>query len=254
MKKLFLPLLVFFTSVCDVHAQGFKDVFKNNNAKDTSANKGSLLNKVKGIGGTKNSLTSEEIISGLKEALTTGTQRGTQKLSAVDGFFKDAALKILMPEEAVKAEKKLRNIGMGSLVDNAILSMNRAAEDAAKEAAPIFLNAIKGITIQDGLGILKGGNNAATEFLKGRTVASLTEAFRPVVENSLKKVDATKHWNLVFSNYNKVSIQKVNPDLAAYVTEKALAGIFYQVGQEELKIRKDPAARATDLLKKVFAE
>ena len=254
MKKSFLLFLILFISLCSIQAQGLKDVLKKNNTKDSASNKGGLLNKVKEIGGSKNSLSSDEIINGLKEALATGTQRGTQKLSAIDGFFKDAALKILMPQEAVKAEKTLRNLGMGNLVDNAILSMNRAAEDAAKEAAPIFLNAIKGITIQDGLGILRGGDFAATEFLKGRTVASLTEAFRQVVENSLKKVDATKHWNLVFSNYNKVSMQKVNPDLAAYVTEKALTGIFYQVGQEELKIRKDPAARATDLLKKVFAE
>jgi hypothetical protein len=254
MKKSFLLFLILFISLCSIQAQGLKDVLKKNNTKDSASNKGGLLNKVKEIGGSKNSLSSDEIINGLKEALATGTLRGTQKLSAIDGFFKDAALKILMPQEAVKAEKTLRNLGMGNLVDNAILSMNRAAEDAAKEAAPIFLNAIKGITIQDGLGILRGGDFAATEFLKGRTVASLTEAFRPVVENSLKKVDATKHWNLVFSNYNKVSMQKVNPDLAAYVTEKALTGIFYQVGQEELKIRKDPAARATDLLKKVFAE
>jgi hypothetical protein len=254
MKKSFLLFLILFISLCSIQAQGLKDVLKKNNTKDSASNKGGLLNKVKEIGGSKNSLSSDEIINGLKEALATGTQRGTQKLSAIDGFFKDAALKILMPQEAVKAEKTLRNLGMGNLVDNAILSMNRAAEDAAKEAAPIFLNAIKGITIQDGLGILRGGDFAATEYLKGKTIASLTEAFRPVVENSLKKVDATKHWNLVFSNYNKVSMQKVNPDLAAYVTEKALTGIFYQVGQEELKIRKDPAARATDLLKKVFAE
>ena len=254
MKKSFLLFLILFISLCSIQAQGLKDVLKKNNTKDSASNKGGLLNKVKEIGGSKNSLSSDEIINGLKEALATGTQRGTQKLSAIDGFFKDAALKILMPEEAVKAEKTLRNLGMVSLVDNAILSMNRAAEDAAKEAAPIFLNAIKGITIQDGLGILRGGDFAATEYLKGKTIASLTEAFRPVVENSLKKVDATKHWNLVFSNYNKVSMQKVNPDLVAYVTEKALTGIFYQVGQEELKIRKDPAARATDLLKKVFAE
>jgi hypothetical protein len=254
MKKSFLLFLILFISLCSIQAQGLKDVLKKNNTKDSASNKGGLLNKVKEIGGSKNSLSSDEIINGLKEALATGTQRGTQKLSAIDGFFKDAALKILMPEEAVKAEKTLRNLGMGNLVDNAILSMNRAAEDAAKEAAPIFLNAIKGITIQDGLGILRGGDFAATEYLKGKTIASLTEAFRPVVENSLKKVDATKHWNLVFSNYNKVSMQKVNPDLVAYVTEKALTGIFYQVGQEELKIRKDPAARATDLLKKVFAE
>jgi len=254
MKKYFLFLFLFSLSVYNSEAQGLRGVLKNSGTKDSSNTGGGLLNKVKQVTGTKNSLSSEEIIGGLKEALETGTKRGTDKLSMVDGFFKDAALKILMPAEAQKAEKTLRNLGMGKLVDNAILSMNRAAEDAAKEAAPIFLNAIKGITIQDGLGILRGGDFAATEFLKGKTVTSLTEAFRPVIENSLQKVDATKHWNLVFSNYNKVSAEKVNPDLSAYVTEKALAGIFHQVGQEEQKIRKDPSARATDLLKKVFAD
>jgi hypothetical protein len=253
MKKIVLLAFMLSSTIYSLHAQGLKGILKNSGSKDTSSSNGGLLNKVKQVTGAKNSLTNDEIINGLKEALATGTQRGTNKLSVVDGFFKDAALKILMPAEAQKAEQTLRNLGMGKLVDNAILSMNRAAEDAAKEATPIFLNAIKGITIQDGLSILRGNDFAATEFLKGKTVAALTEAFRPVIERSLEKVDATKHWNLVFSNYNKVSREKVNPDISAYVTEKALAGIFFQVGQEEQKIRKDPAARATDLLKKVFA-
>ena len=109
------------------------------------------------------------------------------------------------------------------------------------------------MTIQDGVGILKGGDFAATNYLKGKTTTQLTEAFRPVIEESLKKVNATKHWNAVFSAYNKFSTDPVNPDLSAYVTEKALAGIFFQVGQEEQKIRKDPMARTTDILKKVFA-
>jgi len=142
---------------------------------------------------------------------------------------------------------------MGKQVDNAILSMNRAAEDASKEVAPIFVNAIKGMSIQDGVGILKGGDFAATSYLKDKTTASLTEKFRPVIEASLQKVNATKYWNTVFSTYNTFSSEKVNTDLVAYVTEKALAGIFHQVGLEEQKIRKDPVARTTDLLKKVFA-
>ncbi len=202
---------------------------------------------------TTSSLSNADIISGLKEALIIGSEKSTGKLSAVDGFFKDAAIKILMPQEAVKVEKKLRAFGMGKLVDNAILSMNRAAEDAAKKATPIFISAIKDITISDGIGILRGGDNAATSFLKGKTVASLTEAFRPVIEASMETTDATKHWNTLFTNYNKFSTEKVNTDLAAYVTEKALAGIFYQLAQEEMKIRKDPMARTTNLLKKVFA-
>jgi len=206
-----------------------------------------------GVSGGKTSLSNDEIISGLKEALKVGTEKGTNKLSAIDGYFKDAAIKVLMPGEAQKAEKTLRNMGLGKQVDNAILSMNRAAEDAAKSAAPIFLNAIKGMSFQDALGILKGGDNAATNNLKDKTTISLTEAFRPVIESSLKKVDATKYWNTVFTTYNKLSMEKVNPDLAAYVTEKALYGIFYQVAQEEQKIRKDPMARTSDILKKVFS-
>ena len=226
-------------------------MIKNATKKDSSGK--TSVDKMLGISGGKSSLSNQEIIGGLKEALQVGTEKGTAKLSAVDGFFKDAVIKILMPEEAKKAEKTLRGMGLGRQVDNAILSMNRAAEDAAKSAAPIFINAIKGMSFQDALGILRGGDNAATNYLKDKTTISLTEAFRPVIENSLKKVDATKYWNTVFTTYNKLSAEKVNPDLSAYVTEKALSGIFYQVAQEEQKIRKDPFARTSDLLKKVFS-
>ena len=246
MKNLVFTFAFFLTIVFTAEAQ-FKNVLKDIAKKDSSKTGISSILKKQGHG-----LSSDEIISGLKEALTVGTENGSKKLSAVDGFFKDAAIKILMPAEAQKAEKTLRSFGMGKYVDDAILSMNRAAEDAAKSASPIFINAIKQITIQDGIGILRGSDQAATDYLKSKTVASLTEAFRPVVESSLQNVGATKHWNTVFSNYNKVSAEKINPDLTAYVTEKALAGIFYQVAQEEQKIRKDPAARTTDILKKVF--
>ncbi|TCJ19670.1 DUF4197 domain-containing protein [Flaviaesturariibacter flavus] len=208
--------------------------------------------EVSKITGGSASLSHDDIIKGLKEALSVGTNNGTARLSAVDGFFKDAALKILMPAEAQKVEKTLRNLGFGRQVDQAILSMNRGAEDAVKSAAPIFLNAIKGITIQDGIGILKGDNQAATSYLKGKTQAELTTAFRPVIEQSLQKVNATKYWSTLFTTYNKVSRDKVNPDLAAYVTDKALYGIFFQVGQEEQKIRQDPAARVSEILQKVF--
>jgi uncharacterized protein YpmB len=203
---------------------------------------------------TKDTLTTTVVASGLKEALTVGTEKGNQKLSAVDGFFKDAAIKILMPAEAQKVEQKLRSVGLGKQVDNAILSMNRAAEDAAKSATPIFINAIKEMSIADAWGILKGGDFAATDYLKSKTTAELTTAFRPVIEQSLAKVDATKYWNTVFTTYNSFSREKVNTDLAAFVTEKALAGIFYQVQLEEQKIRKDPLARTSDILKKVFGK
>lgn len=225
--------------------------FKNILKKDSSGKSG--VDKMLGLGkSTKGGLSNDEIVSGLKEALNVGTNNAAQKLSNVDGFFKDAAIKILMPEQAVKVEKKLRSLGMGKLVDDAILSMNRAAEDASKSAAPIFVNAVKSMSISDALGILKGGDFAATNYLKDKTTTSLTESFRPVIESSLAKVNATKYWNTVFSTYNKFSSDKVNTDLSAYVTEKALSGIFFEIGLEEQKIRKDPVARVTDILKKVF--
>lgn len=251
MKKTILLLSALAIFSTSMQAQGLKGMIKKATAKDSSGK--TSVGKILGGTSGKPSLGNDEIISGLKEALSVGTQNSTAQLSSLDGFFKDAAIKILMPEEAKKVEKKLRSLGMGKQVDNAILAMNRAAEDAAKSATPIFINAIKGITIGDGLGILRGGDFAATDYLKGKTSASLTEAFRPVIETSLEKVDATKYWNTLFTTYNKFSADKVNPDLSAYVTEKALTGIFHQVAQEEQKIRKDPAARVNDILKKVFA-
>lgn len=225
--------------------------FKNILKKDSSGKSG--IDKIIQKTSSKQGLSNDEIVQGLKEALSVGANNAGNQLSAVDGFFKDAAIKILMPPEAQKAEKKLRSLGMGKLVDDAILSMNRAAEDAAKSAGPIFINAVKQMSIQDAVGILRGGDFAATGYLKDKTTSPLTEAFRPVIENSLKKVDATKYWNTVFTTYNKFSSDKVNPDLSAFVTEKSLAGIFHQVGLEEQKIRKDPMARTTDILKKVFS-
>jgi len=202
--------------------------------------------------GSSGNLTTQEFVSGLKQALTIGAQNGTDKLSAVDGFFANAAIKILMPPEAKNVESKLRSLGFGNVVDKAILSMNRGAEEAAKTAAPIFIDAITQMTITDALGILKGGDFAATNYFKQKTTDPLTKSFRPVINNALAKVDATKYWSDVFSVYNKFAAKPVNTDLSAYVTSKAIDGIFYQVGLEEQKIRKDPAARVTDLLKKVF--
>ncbi|PSL28274.1 DUF4197 domain-containing protein [Chitinophaga ginsengisoli] len=207
-----------------------------------------ILNNLPTSGG----LSSAQIAAALKEALTIGTQNSANKLSAANGFFANAALKILMPPEAQKVENTLRNVGLGSVVDKAILSMNRGAEEAAKSAAPIFVNAIKQMTITDALGILKGGNSAATNYFKDKTTAALTTAFKPAISDALKKVDATKYWTDVFNVYNKFSSTPVNTDLTAYVTEKAIAGIFQEVAVEEQKIRQDPAARVTDLLKTVF--
>lgn len=239
MKKIILPLLL-LASVASFAQEG------GGLLKKASG----LLNKVKGGG----SLSNDEIIAGLKDALSIGAQNSAGKLSAVDGFFANAAIKVLMPPEAKKVESTLRSLGMGSLVDKAILSMNRAAEDAAKSAAPIFLDAIKGMSFQDALGILKGNDSAATTYLKGKTLPALTSAFRPVIDSALQKTDATKYWKDVFETYNKLptSFKKVNTDLSGYVTERAMGGLFFQVAQEEQKIRKDPAARVTETLKKVF--
>lgn len=246
MKRFFVLSFAALTLGLSSQAQ-LKNILK----KDSSGKNG--IDKLISKTSSKQGLSNDEIVQGLKEALSVGANNASKQLSSVDGFFKDAAIKILMPPEALKAEKKLRSLGMGKLVDDAILSMNRAAEDASKNAAPIFVNAIKQMSIQDAVGILKGKDTAATSYLKNKTTSPLTEAFRPVIETSLAKVNATKYWNTVFTTYNKFSADKINPDLAAYVTEKSLAGIFHQVGLEEQKIRKDPMARTTDILKKVFA-
>jgi len=199
------------------------------------------------------SLTNDEVVQGLKEALKVGTDSSTHLLSLTDGFYKDIAVKILMPPEAQKVEKTLRDVGFGSVVDKSVLSMNRAAEDASKYVGNIFLNAIKQMSIQDAFGILRGGNFAATDYLKQKTTPELVTAFTPVISKSLANTNATKYWKDVFSVYNRFSSTPVDTDLTGYVTQKTLDGLFYHIGLEEQKIRKDPAARVTDILKKVFA-
>ena len=210
---------------------------------------GSILSKNSSSSG---GLSSAEIVSGLKEALSLGAEKSSNKLSAADGFFKDAAVKILLPKEVQQVESKMRMLGMGKLVDNAILSMNRAAEDASKAAAPIFLSAIKQMTVTDALNILRGTDTAATGYLRKTTSTELTNSFKPVIEESLKKVDATKYWKDVFTTYNRFSSKPVDTDINSYVTSKALDGIFHYVAEEEINIRKNPAGRVTDVLKKVF--
>lgn len=203
---------------------------------------------------TKSSiLSSDNISNGLKEALTVGANNAAKKLGAQDGFFGNAVLKILMPPEAQKIEKKLRDYGMGSQVDDAILSMNRAAESASKSAAPIFVNAIKSMSITDAYNILKGTDTAATGYLREKTTPQLTSAFSPVIQQSLDDVGATTKWSALVALYNNIPfVKKLNPDLVGYVTDKALSGMFLSVAEEEKKIRKDPVAQTTDILKKVF--
>ncbi len=198
-------------------------------------------------------LTEEEVGRALKEALTIGIEKGVDRVSKVDGYFKDPEIKIIMPDEAKAVEEKLRMLGQGKLVDDAIESMNRAAEDAATAAKDIFIASIKELTLQDVMNILNGEDNAATRYLEDHTRNELVEKFKPIIKASLEKVGATKHWNSVFTNYNKLPfIKKINPDLDDYVTNKAIDGLFVQIEKEENEIRKDPAARVTEILKKVF--
>lgn len=237
MKKInlyFAALLLICLSSCDVQSQ----------------NKiGSILKQIP-TNGTPSTL---EIGQGIKQALEIGTSSGADKLSAKDGFFGNLAIKILFPTEAQKVEKTLRSVGLNSLADNVILSINRAAEDAAKEAKPIFVSAIKQMTIADATNILFGNKDSATEYFKRVTTAQLIEKFKPVIANSLSKVGATKYWGDAALAYNKIPLVKpVNTDLSAYVTQKAIDGMFIQVAQEELKIRDNISARSTTLLQKVF--
>jgi hypothetical protein len=231
--------------------------FSTSAQKDSTNKLGGLFKKANSLISKSTSngsnLSSDEIVSGLKEALSLGAQKSTDKLSAADGFFKDAAVKILLPKPVRDIENKMRMLGMGKLVDKAVLSMNRAAEDASKSAAPIFLSAIKKMTVTDALHILRGTDTAATVYLRKTTSPELTNAFKPIIEESLKKTDATKYWKDVFTAYNRFSSTPVDTDINSYVTQKSLDGIFYYVAKEEINIRENPAGRVTDILKKVFA-
>lgn len=195
-----------------------------------------------------------DIAAGLKEALDKGVTMQVSKLTATDGFYKNEAVKILMPEELAKLDKTLRKMGMSKLADQGILVMNRAAEDAVKEATPIFVSAIKNITITDAKGILLGEENAATLYLQSSTETPLYAKFNPVVQTSIGKVGADVIWANIIKQYNTIPfVTKVNPDLTDYITKKALEGVFKMITVEEKNIRTDLNARTSDLLKKVFA-
>jgi len=215
----------------------------------------SLINKAKqNTGILAKDISQPDINAGLKEALANGVQKGITQLSAENGFFGNSLYKVVIPPDAQKVEKALRGIGLGAKVDEAILSMNRGAEEAVKKAAPIFSEAIKNMNITDALGILRGADTAATGYLRKNTSTSLAAAFRPVIEESLEKSGASKHWNSIMTNYNKISFQKVNADLIGYVTDKAMQALFMQIAEQEKKIRKDPAERTSALLKTVFSK
>jgi hypothetical protein len=195
-----------------------------------------------------------EISDGLKEALQIGTSKSSDQLSAINGYFGNPAVKILFPPQAQKAEKALRGLGLNQLCDNVILSFNRAAEDAAQQAKPIFLNAIRQMTLQDATRILLGPPDAATQYFKRTTSVQLILAFKPVIQSSLNKTGATKYYSDAAKEYNKIPfVGKMNPDISDYVTQKAIDGLFYQIALEELNIRKNIHARPSPLLQKVFA-
>lgn len=198
-------------------------------------------------------LTSAEVGDGLKEALIKGVSTGTDQLSLTDGYFKNPQIKIPFPPDVKKVEEKLRQLGLGNDVDRFVMTLNRGAEDAAAQAKPIFIDAVKQMTIDDAWAILKGQPDAATQYLKRTTSGQLKVKFKPVIQNSLDKVSATKYYGDIVTTYNRIPfIDKVNPDLNEYATDLAMQGLFTMIAGEEKKIRDNPVERTTDLLKKVF--
>lgn len=212
---------------------------------------GSILT---GSGGAGGILDNAQLEMGMRDALSQCLTNGSSLVAVKDGFFRNAAIKILFPQEATMIEKILRAANMNSLCDQAILKFNRAAEDATLKAKPIFVNALKQMTIKDVTGILLGANNSCTEYFKRTTTAQLTAQFSPVINNSLSSVGATQAWSLVMKNYNKIPLVKpVNTNLGQYVTAKAIDGLFVMVAKEELKVRQNIASRSTPMMQSVFA-
>jgi hypothetical protein len=210
-----------------------------------------LINQATGGGG----FTEKEAADGIKEALTNGTTNAVKFVALKDGYFKNPEIKIPFPPDVKVIETKLRAAGLGKKVDEVILSINRAAEDAGNEAKPIFITAVKNLSIKDAINIVKGDNDAATKYLKQSSSTELNTKFKPKIKSSLDKVGATKYWTEIITAYNKIPlVKKLNPDLAQYVTGKAIEGLFVMVAKEEAKIRKDPAAQVSDLLKKIFGK
>lgn len=240
MKKVIIPigiaLISIFTS-CDVLNEAASVVLT-----DTTT--------------TSPKLTNDEVISGLKEALTVGIKNSVNLTSVTDGFLGNAEIRLPFPEDAIKVKEKALDWGLEGQVNKFETTLNRAAEEATKEALPIFMDAIKNMSISDGFSILNGGNGAATRYLKENTTTQLVAAFSPKVEQAIATVKLTEYWNPIITKYNSAMNftggEKLNPDLNKYVTEKAIDGLFHMVEKEENKIRQDPMARVSDILQKVF--
>ena len=199
-------------------------------------------------------LTNADIASGLREALNNGIDKQVTKLTVQDGFFKNELVKIVLPAELQKVDNTLRNIGLSSLADEGLKVLNRAAEDAVKEATPIFVEAVKNITFTDAKHILLGPDNAATEFLKTGTSSALYGKFNPLIKKSFAKVGADQIWNNLITKYNAIPlVKKVNPDLTDYTTKEALKGVYTMIALEEKEIRTKISSRSSTLLQRVFA-
>lgn len=214
----------------------------------------SILDKAKQkLSKNKSGVSEEEAGMGVKEALNNGISSAVSFLNKPDAFLKNELYKVLLPPDAKKMEKTLRDIGMGKMCDDAIEAINRGAEDAVGFATPIFVDAIKQMTVTDALKLVTGGPNSITNFFREKTSAKLKEAFMPVINTSLEKTNATKYYGDAVNRYNKVPlVKKMNPDLADHVADKTLFALFDRIGVEEANIRSNPAARTSDLLKKVF--
>jgi len=199
-------------------------------------------------------ISNTDIASGLKQALDNGIDKQVKKLTLEDGYFKNDLVKIGLPEELLKVDKALRDIGLGNLADKGLKTLNRAAESAVQEATPIFVEAVNGITFNDAKNILLGSDHAATQYLQSGTSSALYTKFNPIIKNSFTKVGADKIWSTIIQKYNTIPfVKKVNPDLTDYVTQEALKGVYTMIAVEEKEIRTKISSRSTDLLKKVFA-
>lgn len=199
-------------------------------------------------------LSSEEVAQGLKQALVKGISKGAEQASQEGGYYQNPRLRIPFPEDAQRVEEKLRQLGLGSEVDKFILTLNRGAEEAADEAKPIFIDAIRSMSIRDAWDILRGEEDAATQYLRRTTSDQLRAKFEPVISQSLDQVNATRYYSDIVSTYNRIpGVNRVNPDLVDYATDRALDGLFLLVAEEEKNIRENPVARTTELLRRVFA-
>ncbi len=235
-KAFFLAILVLLSSAMLLRAGMLEDVMKH-------------------VGGSTKGPDESTTASGLKEALSIGTENAVKSVSRTDGYFGNQAIKILMPEKIRNVANVLGKIGYQKQVDEFVLSMNSAAEKAAPKALSIFVDAIKGMSIEDARKILGGGNTAATAYFEEKTRGKLYDEFKPVISSSMNQVGCTRSYKEMMGKYDSVPfVGKQSLDLDHYVTNKALDGLFYMVGQEETKIRTDPSARVTDLLKTVFGK